>query len=178
MNKALIGGVRWQEGDDVDRIILDVMGALKADGLQPVGVVQRNADNGADHCDGVGVEFVTSGRLMGISQDLGPDALGCRLDTGKLAKIAGLVSEEINGAADLLVLNRFGKSEADGGGLIDCASSAIAADIPVLIPISPKHIDAWHSYHGGLGVDINPTNEAIYSWCRSVMPAPGSDRSD
>lgn len=172
MDKAIIGGIRWQDGDDVDQIILDVMAALKSDGLQPVGVVQRNADNGADHCDGVGVEFVTSGRLMGISQELGPDALGCRLDNTKLAEIAGLVAEEIDSEADLLVLNRFGKSEADGGGLIDCASRAIAANIPVLIPISPKHVDAWNSYHGGLGVDISPTSEAISSWCRGVITKP------
>ena len=52
------------------------------------------------------------------------------------------------------MLNRFGKAEAEGGGLRSGFARAIDAGIPVLTAVRPPYREAWAQFHGGLAVDL------------------------
>ncbi len=45
--------------------------------------------------------------------------------------------------SDVVVLSKFGKLEAAGGGLAPAFAAAIAAGKPVLTTVSELHRDAW-----------------------------------
>jgi len=60
------------------------------------------------------------------------------LTADKLASIAKIIEAAIHEGADLVVINRFGKLEARGKGLIELIQKAAEADIPVLIAV-PEH---------------------------------------
>jgi hypothetical protein len=54
--------------------------------------------------------------ILRISQDLGRASRGCRLDRRPWKKQVGLVSASMVQGADLLIINKFGKHEAEGRG--------------------------------------------------------------
>lgn len=47
--------------------------------------------------------------------------------------------------SDLVVLSKFGKLEAMGGGLARTFEATIAADKPLLTTVSEKHLEAWRA---------------------------------
>ena len=53
-----------------------------------------------------------------------------------------------------MMLNRFGKAEAEGGGLRSAFVRAMEAGIPVLTAVRPPYIEAWSKFHGRLAVDL------------------------
>jgi len=163
----LIGGIKWRDGVDVDQIIGAVVDDLKDRGVRVAGVIQRSGRADPVLCQGVNVEFIGSDELLSISQELGPDATGCSLDPNRLAHVAGLLSETLEKGTDLLIINRYGKSEANGRGLIDCANQAVMAGIPVLMAVGWKYQAKWNAYHGGLGLELEPEQAVIADWCRA-----------
>ena len=73
---------------------------------------------------------LTSRSRFRISQDLGSQAEGCRLDARGIAEIGPLLERTLNQDVELIVLNRFGKAEAEGGGLRSAFVRAMEAGIP------------------------------------------------
>jgi len=171
MEQAIIGGIVNASDVDVDSIVRDIVAELEAEGRKLIGLTQSGGGGELpSRCQGMKVDFIGSDHgSIPISQDLGPLATGCSLDAARLMEAAGIIRDAINDDSDLLVLSRFGKSEADGGGLIDCASHAVASGVPVLMTVGGKHLDAWREYHGGLGVELKPERDAISNWCRSII---------
>ena len=82
-----------------------------------------------------------SQRRVRISQDLGTQAEGCRLDAQGLAEIGALLDRPLGRDVELLMLNRFGTAE--GGGLRSAFVRAMEAGVPVLTAVRPPYIEAW-----------------------------------
>jgi hypothetical protein len=70
---------------------------------------------------------------------------------------------------ELLVLNRFGKAEAEGGGLRSAFVRAIEAGIPVVTAVRSPYIAAWSEFHERLAVDLTPDLGAVLAWCRDAV---------
>src|SRR5262249_21250311 len=77
-----------------------------------------------------------SDQRFAIFQDLGPGSKGCHLDGAGMSMAAEAVQRDIASGCDLVVLSKFGKLEANGGGLRDAFSAAIGAGVPVLTSVS------------------------------------------
>ncbi|AMY70710.1 3-dehydroquinate dehydratase [Frigidibacter mobilis] len=88
---------------------------LALQGRRAVGAVQVQSLAGTRVME---LRLLPSGGLLRISQDLGPAAQGCRLDADAL-EAAVMATEAALAAApaDLLVVNRFGRLEAEGRAL-------------------------------------------------------------
>lgn len=103
-----------------------------------------------------------------ITQKLGREARGCRLDNAALAEVAGWLAADLDadqdGPADLLVLNRFGKSEAEGGGLRAVLEEAILRGVPVLVPVNRKQLSFWRAYAGDMALELDCDAGAIRAW--------------
>jgi hypothetical protein len=115
---------------------------------------------------------VADGTLMQISQDLGPNARGCRLDPGALAEATRRLETIVEGGADLLILNRFGRSESEGTGLRPIIEGAILAGIPVLIAVRDEYIPAWDAFHEGMAVWLPADTNAVLDWYRTAVALP------
>jgi len=65
---------------------------------------------------------------------------------------------------DLLIINRFGRAESLGRGLLGCFSAAIEAGVAVLTAVRPPYDQAWYAFHGGCAHDLAPEMQEIIDW--------------
>lgn len=74
--------------------------------------------------------------------DAQPAGTSCHLDaTGVDGACAAVLSQIPD--SDVVVLSKFGKLEATGGGLAPAFAAAMAGGKPVLTTVSDLHQDAW-----------------------------------
>lgn len=157
---------------EADRVICCLAERLALAGLQLAGLVQSNVErHGRCRCDMV-LKDLANGRRMPISQDLGDGARGCRLDHGALETAVGWVEESIVPGIDAVLLNKFGKREAEGAGLRPAIAAAVALEIPVIVGLAPENREAWDVYCGGEGrvCAIDSVDEVVASLLRLRSP--------
>lgn len=128
---------------------------LASAGARCAGFIQRDepAADGRSRCDMV-IECLSTGERLKISEDRGPLARGCRLDVGVLAEALVSARTEIQKQPDVLVVNKFGKSEAEGGGFRPLIADAIELGIPVLIAVPWRNIESWRHFAGELATEV------------------------
>lgn len=156
---------------DTDLILFGLAGRLAARGLRCCGTVQINTERpGAGPCD-MDVKVLPVGPVLRISQDLGRDSHGCRLDPQALETAVGLVAASLAGA-DVLIVNKFGKHEAEGRGFREVIAEALARGIPVLVGLNGLNLPAFEGFAGGLAVPLPAEEEALAAW---VLAATGQE---
>lgn len=166
----LLGYVMTRGRGATDRLLIEVATTLRAEGRRLAGVVQHNREEvpGA-RCDMV-LELLHSGQEVCISQRLGGGSRGCRLDSQGLAAAAGLAADGLRDLPELVILNRFGKSESDGQGFRGLIGEALAAGLPVLLGLSATNLVAFERFADGMGHQLAPDPAAVCDWCRAAMP--------
>lgn len=153
---------------DTDLMLERLAADLSARGLRCCGTVQINSDRAdAGPCD-MDVRVLPDGAVLRISQDLGSQARGCRLDPAALERAVGLVAASLSSGADLLIVNKFGKHEAEGRGFRSVIAEAVAMDIPVLVGLNALNRPAFESFAEGLAIQLAPTTEALMAWVNEV----------
>jgi nucleoside-triphosphatase THEP1 len=160
----LLAAIVYDPGFPIDELVLAIARNLRSEGVRLRGVVQENA--GTTSCAAMTLIDLATGERFSISQDLGAEALGCRLDPRGLADVATRVDAAAGGDFDLLILNKFGKAEAEGGGLRSALARAVAAGTPVLSSVREPYLEAWSRFHGGLAAKLPPRLDAVVVWCR------------
>ncbi len=84
---------------------------------------------------------------MSISEDLGAGATSCRLSTPRLLEAAQLVEAQLT-EAEIVFLNKFGKAEAEGGGLRDLIAHCIESGKSLVIGVPAGNLKAWTEFCG------------------------------
>ena len=74
-------------------------------------------------------------------------------------------------AADVVVLSKFGKLEAAGGGLAPAFRAAAEAGKPVLTSVSGKQRDAWRGFVPD-AAELAADGAALAGWWRAVGGTP------
>ena len=64
----------------------------------------------------------------------------------------------------LLVLNKFGKVEADGGGMRGLMAKALERDIPAIIGVPARNLDAWRNFAGEFSTELSEGTDQIGEW--------------
>lgn len=173
-DSAAILALIYDDGAQAERALRGVAGALAAAGLRPAGFVQRDEPvPGRSRCDMV-LDELWSGERIIISEDRGPGATGCRLVPGELLRAVELVSHALSQRPDAVLLNKFGKSEAEGAGLRSLIGETLAMGVKLVIGVPRRNLDAWHAFTEGLSeeVDLAPGNaEALAQALRRRWPA-------
>jgi hypothetical protein len=162
-----VAAVVYEAGDDPDGLLIDFADHLRRGGLRPVGVVQAGRSCRADS-PRHGVIVLPGGDTVCLVGDPGGCDAGCRLDAGRLADLAKRLAAAIEEGADLVIINRFGSSEAAGGGMIDLIVQALHADMPVLIAVPERRFLDWIRFSGGMNVRLACRRDALDRWWRSV----------
>jgi hypothetical protein len=149
---------------DPDAVLREFAAGLNALGFRAVGMVQ--AGQCAD--SSLSAVLVHNGETLLLAQDFDPSAKGCRLDIDRLHGAAARVASAMDGGADLLIVNRFGKRERDGKGLSYLIERAISADIPVVIAVSGERFSEWIKFGGGMTVKLPCERAALDAWWQNV----------
>ena len=166
-----IGYVMSEGRGDVDLVLERFAGALMARGVAVAGVVQTNTDCGEDRPCDMDVKVLPEGPVLRISQDLGPGSRGCRLDAAALEQAVGLVAARLSGETRLLIVNKFGKQESEGGGFRALIGSALAEGIPVLVGLNGLNRAAFAAYAGDMAEPVAPYAEALMAWFAQSVAA-------
>lgn len=127
-----------------------VAGQLVEAGHALAGFVQINQPRpGRSRCDMI-LQELASGERIGISQDRGLHARGCMLDVDELLRAGNLAMKALDTAPEMLLINKYGKTEAEGGGFRSLIAEALARDVPVLIAVPRTNLDSWLTFAEGL----------------------------
>lgn len=155
---------------DTDQVLAYLATQLKNQGLNTCGVVQINTESEdcVHPCD-MDVQVLPDGPIIRISQSLGREAKGCRLDPAALEEAVAEVINRLNDTVDVLILNKFGKHEADGRGFRDLIAEALARDIPVITGVNALNLDAFHEFSGGFATAVDPTVHALSDWLKTAV---------
>ncbi len=113
-----------QTAGDLDLVLFYLANDLAAKGWKTAGVVQINTERETCHPCDMDVLILPDGPTIRISQSLGREAKGCRLDPAALEKAVAAVAQRLAGEVDVLIVNKFGKHEADGRGFRDVIAEA------------------------------------------------------
>ncbi len=149
---------------DTDLILAELAGELETRGIRCCGVVQINTEREKNgHCD-MDVRVLPDGPVLRISQNLGANARGCRLDPSVLETAVAQVAGGLNSNTDLLIINKFGKHEAEGRGFRDVIAEALAMDIPVIVGLNAMNKEAFEAFTGGIAVELSPERGALSAW--------------
>lgn len=153
---------------DTDLVLERLAANLAARGLRCCGTVQINSERAdAGPCD-MDVRVLPDGPVLRISQDLGSQARGCRLDPAALETAVGLVKVSLSSGADLLIVNKFGKHEAEGRGFRDVIAEAVAMEIPVLVGLNALNRPAFENFAERLAIQLQPEPAALMAWVNEV----------
>ena len=134
-----------------------------ANGKSVAGYVQKRRKD-ADCGTLVHVRNLRSGDEMPITRNRGKMAKGCKLDGDALSTLASQLSRDVEAGSDVLIIARFGRSEAEGRGLRDVISRAMDLEIPVLVGVRDEYRDAWDEFHGGYANALAFDETAIEDW--------------
>ncbi|WP_425482884.1 DUF2478 domain-containing protein [Aureimonas leprariae] len=73
---------------------------------------------------------------------------------------------------DLAVLNRFGRAEMEGHGLIGLLAAAFDDVVPVAVAVPVGLREGWIESTGGLAVSVEPDPAQLLRWWRSLGNGP------
>lgn len=156
---ASILALVYTDATGADRVLARLALSLLEREVTLAGLVQHNAPRpGRSRCDMV-LEDLGSGRHVAISQDRGPEARGCSLDLGQLLQASMLVEQSLARRPEVVILNKFGKSEAEGGGFRDLIAKVIESGSDLVIAVPWRNIESWRAFMGGLGEEISYEDE-------------------
>jgi hypothetical protein len=161
----------YEQGQDPDLVLSEFAADLNARGYRAVGLVQHG-----HHCadrSGLSAKLVHSGKQLELLQDLGACATGCRLDVGQLLNAGTELANVIDQGADLLIINRFGRQEREGKGLLYLVERALSADIPVVIAVPCHRFGEWIRFADGMSVRLNCDRGSLNRWWRAVSARGG-----
>ena len=137
-----------------DAIFRTLVQRCRTLGLTLAGVLQHQAfESGDRRCDVV-LEDLATGHRTALFENRGAGARGCRLAEAALAEATARIEGSLDHAPQLLILNKFGKVECEGGGLRDLIASAVDRGIPVVIGVPKRNIDAWRGFAGEFAIEL------------------------
>jgi hypothetical protein len=158
----MLGVVMASERGLAGDLLAETARRLQAGGFRLAGAVQENTGDTE-----MLLRLLAAPGLVRISQNLGPGAQGCRLDPDGLERAVAGVQAALEGA-DLVIINKFGKQEAEGRGFRPLIAEALSLGIPVLTTVAPDHADAFARFAQDMSEPVPARLEAILDWCASA----------
>ncbi|WP_417721823.1 DUF2478 domain-containing protein [Salipiger sp.] len=167
----MLGYVVARRRGEVDGLIRAVAERLQAEGMPLAGAIQTNVETGPLSKCHMDLQVLSGDAVVRISQNLGTLSRGCRLDADGLERAVGLVGAGLERGAALLIVNKFGKQEADGRGFRPVIAEALAAGVPVLTAVNAANLDAFLTYAEDLAEELPDEVGAMTEWCRARVAA-------
>ncbi|MFM9847502.1 MAG: DUF2478 domain-containing protein [Hyphomicrobiaceae bacterium] len=131
-----LAAIAYQRGFDVDGLLLASCAELQSRGLRVGGVIQSSSSDPAHCASQIHVVDLRSGEAFNIWEDRGSCSRGCRLDERGLIDAEPSIMRSLADGVDLIVINRFGRAESLGRGLLGCFMAAVESGVSIV-----RHVD-------------------------------------
>ena len=164
-----IASVTAQGRGVADHLLDTTARTLANSGIRVLGALRPvRADAEPGHCDS-DLMLLPDGPVVQITQNLGAGSTACRMDAAALEDAVGRVMARLDSqGADILILNKFGQSEAEGRGFRALIAQALGLGVPVLIGLSDTHRPAFERFTDGVASTLPPDADSILAWCHSA----------
>lgn len=144
-----------------DALIAETVVQVK--GARLAGTVQRDVERPDRTLCDMELVVLPDGPVFRINQDRGEAARGCRLDGGALEDAVVEVAARLAGA-EALVVNKFGKLEAQGRGYVPLIAEALGRDLPVLVGVNGLNLPDLLAFCDGMATELPPEPGAVADW--------------
>ena len=150
---------------ELDKVLAEFATALAQKGVRTCGIVQINTEREdcGHRCD-MDVQILPDGPEIRISQFLGTQSKGCRLDPGALEQAVAATAAQMAKGFDVFILNKFGKQEADGRGFRHLIGEALAQGGAVIAGTNGINRAAFEVFSGGSAEFVEPDLTSLLAW--------------
>ncbi|MFN3281225.1 MAG: DUF2478 domain-containing protein [Tabrizicola sp.] len=164
-----LGVVVAEQRSGVDRILSEVADRLATEGWRLAGAVQENPEVPGRRCD-MDLILLGNGARFRISESRGVLARGCRLDPAGLEAAAGAIASTLEtDLPDLVIINKFGKSELAGRGFRPIIARALELDLPVIVGLNSANRDGFEAFAQGLATPLPARIDPVLAWCQGAV---------
>ena len=165
-----LAAIHYERDFDINGILRAAVKSLLARGAAVGGVLQEAEFQPNECCTCLNIVDIRTGKAERITQDCGRESRGCKLDPRGLAAISHCITDAIDSNVDLVIINKFGRAESEGDGLLSCIADAVSAGVPILTTVREPYVAAWRHYNGGWAIELPPKIEVILQWYESSRP--------
>ncbi len=143
----------------------------RACGLRIAGAVEEFTYEPQSARETVVLRDVRTGARYPLKQDLGTGSTSCALDTAGLAAACFAIETAIEEGCDFVIISKFGKLEAERGGLAGAFYAAIEANAPILTSVAPALTQPWNGFANPLSMFVQPDYGVIETWRHDLAKA-------
>jgi nucleoside-triphosphatase THEP1 len=172
--RPMLAALVYDEHAYPDDILKQVVDRCRARGFRLAGVVQRKSREAGHRCDML-LEDLVTGRHVSIFAGRGRGAKGCQLDEDAMLQVVSQIERELKDNPKLLMLNKFGKVEAEGAGMRDLIAQAVWMGIPVIVGVPARNLNAWREFAGELSIELHNSRDTDGWLARTVGGAPSDN---
>jgi hypothetical protein len=137
--------------------------------LRLAGVVAEDHGLRDRSCEAGYLRSLATGTRFSILPAPAVGTTACDLDGAGALAAAAAARRDIARGCDLVVLNKFGKLEAEGNGLADAFRAALAAGLPLLTSVSPAQDRPWRQFADRAFTVLPADPAVIEQWRRAVQ---------
>ncbi|MDE2393954.1 MAG: DUF2478 domain-containing protein [Burkholderiales bacterium] len=153
---------------DVDALLGEFAARQRAAGRRVRGLVMTRPGTDRTCAAPMVLVDVDSGEQFLVSQPLGGASGSCRADPQGFARASRVLRDAAGQAPDLVISDRFGSLESEGGGFAAELLALMAEGVPVLTAVAPAHAEAWQRFSGDAGL-LPPRAEALAAWLETAL---------
>lgn len=161
-----IAAVLADDGASTQALLVAMVADWRDSGANIAGVIGELHGLPDRICGAGFLRDIAFGRPYRIYLETPPRQTSCHLDAAGVASACRDVLEQIS-MSDLVVLNKFGKLEGMGGGLMPAFELAIRAGRPVLTTVSDRYREAWRTFAPDTSF-LSADKAALQNWWRAI----------
>ena len=165
-NAERIAIVRGADSATVQTLFEEAVTRWRASDIQVVGLIEEQHGLPDRTCNAGMLRDIVSGEPYSIYLEVPPPNATCHIDATGAENACATVLRQIE-TCDLVVLSKFGKLEAAGGGLFGAFEAAMAERKPILTTASDKHLDAWRDF-APAAIVLPASAAALQEWWGGV----------
>ena len=172
MSNPPIAGIVYERGAPIRDVMKAFVQKLKAGGINVHGILQetpKHMDPDADGCGVDAIDIKTGDHVALVRPtQYELDNKICSLDVSRLAEASMILRRALEEHADIVVVEKFGKHEKDGGGLSDDLMAVMAEHIPTVVSVPKDELASWQRFTGELGTTLDCDSAQIWAWWESL----------
>ncbi|MFO1150546.1 MAG: DUF2478 domain-containing protein [Alsobacter sp.] len=158
----------YEPGQRPDFLLAAFAGEQRRRGLRVVGLVQTRGLVGSRPIPGLVMLDTGAWRAIDHARR-GDDS--CRPAEEAFATAAESLARSVAAGADLVIVNRFGRLEAEGRGFWPVIEAAHRCDTPLVVAVPRANLTAWLDWSGGMCAALPCQAAALQAWWASRRPA-------
>jgi molybdate transport system ATP-binding protein len=166
---AKIGVLPYEKNALVDLVLAEAVDRIQARGISVGGLLQRTGEPHSNGRLSIWLDDIGTGETLRLDQPRGPGAKDCIVDPDALAQAACLLRRAVEQRYDLIVVNRFGYAESEGGGMRAEIADAVCSDAVVLIAVRESRLAGLEGFLGGAGSVLPLCSGSIADWVERAV---------